>query len=76
MADQPILYSDMTEAQMLEWGKAEGTARKADLEANRTAEGLKTAQDNAEARRKQIGASRGQAADMVVLASRQARRSV
>lgn len=65
-------YRDMTEAQLLAWGQAESAARIADL-AVRSAEGLKAAQANAETRRKAIGATRGQAADLVVLANRAAR---
>lgn len=65
-------YRDMTEAQLLAWGQAESAARIADL-AVRSAEGLKAAQENAETRRKAIGATRGQAADLVVLANRAAR---
>ena len=65
-------YRDMTEAQLLAWGQAEAAARIADL-AVRSAEGLKAAQENAETRRKAIGATRGQAADLVVLANRAAR---
>ena len=67
-------YRDMTEAQLLAWGQAEAAARIADL-AVRSAEGLKAAQENAETRRKAIGATRGQAADLVVLATRAARRA-
>ena len=67
-------YRDMTDAEMLAWGAAESTARKADLEA-RSAEGLRVAQANAATRRKAIGATIGQAADMVIRANRQARRA-
>ncbi len=63
-ATPPLLYRDMTSEQMLAWGKAEAEARQADLSV-RTVEGLKAAQENAEARRKLIGASRSAAASMV-----------
>jgi hypothetical protein len=68
----PVQYRDMTEAQSLEWGRSESRARQADLQV-RSAEGLKQAQENAEARRKLIGATRGQAADLVIRANRDAR---
>jgi hypothetical protein len=67
-------YRDMTDADMLAWGAAESAARQADLSV-RSAEGLRTAQANAERRRKDIGATIGQAADMVIRANREARRS-
>lgn len=67
-------YRDMTDADMLAWGAAESEARKADL-AVRGAEGLRAAQANAETRRKAIGATRGQASDMVIRANREARRA-
>lgn len=67
-------YADMTEVQRLAWGQSEAAARIADL-APRGAEALKTAQANAETRRKAIGATRGQAANMVVEANRLARRA-
>ena len=60
----------MTDAQMLAWGIAESAARIADLDGVRSAEALKAAQQAAETRRKVIGATRGQAADMVILANR------
>ena len=66
-------YRDMTEAQMLDWGRIEGDARIADLEGVQSAEALKAAQDAAAARRKLIGASRGQATDMVIRANSAAR---
>lgn len=69
----PVNYRDMTDAQALAWGRAESIARKADLQI-RSAEGLKQAQANAEARRKLIGATRGEAADIVIRANREARR--
>lgn len=65
---------DMTPEQQLEWGRGEHAARKTDLEV-RTPEGLRTAQVNAEHRRKLIGATKGQAADLVLAASREARRN-
>ena len=67
-------YRDMSDAEMLAWGAAESAARQADLEV-RSAEGLRTAQANAERRRKAIGAAIGQAADMVIRANREARRA-
>jgi len=69
-----ITYRDMTDAQMLEWGRLESLLRQADLQV-RSAEGLKQAQANAETRRKLIGATRSQASDMVIRANREARRS-
>lgn len=69
-------YRDMTDAQMLEWGAAESAARIADLDGVSSPEALRTAQEKAETRRKAIGASRGQAADMVIRAIRQARNKV
>lgn len=68
-------YRDMTEAEMLAWGAAESRARIADLDGVRSADALKAAQAAAEARRKLIGATRGQAADMVIRANREARRN-
>lgn len=68
-----ITYRDMTDAQMLEWGRLESLLRQADLQV-RSAEGLKQAQANAETRRKLIGATRSQASDMVIRANREARR--
>lgn len=70
----PKRYSEMTEPEQLAWGAAESARRIADL-ADRTAEGLRAAQRNATARRRAIGASLGQAADMVILANRAARLS-
>lgn len=67
-------YRDMTAAEMLAWGAAESAARQADLKV-RSAEGLRAAQANAELRRKAIGATVGQASDMVIRANREARRS-
>jgi hypothetical protein len=67
-------YRDMTDAQMLAWGRAESLARQEDLQV-RSAEGLKQAQANAETRRKLIGATRSQASDMVIRANREARRA-
>ena len=68
-------YREMTAEQMLAWGAAESKQRIADLDGVRSAEALKAAQDAAETRRKLIGATRGQAANMVILANREARRS-
>ena len=65
-------YRDMTEAQMLAWGAAESAARQADLLV-RSQAGLIAAQANAHARRRLIGATIGQAADMVIRANRAAR---
>lgn len=67
-------YRDMTPEQMLAWGHAERAARMADME-ERTPEGLRAAQANAKTRRLAIGASAGQAAQMVVEANRDARRT-
>lgn len=69
----PVHYRDMTDAQMLAWGAAEQQARISDLAGLRSAESLKAAQNAAESRRKTICATRGQAADMVIRASRAAR---
>jgi hypothetical protein len=63
-------YRDMTDEQRLAWGHLESEARIKDLADTRTEAALKAAQDNAAARRKLIGASRGQASDMVIRASR------
>lgn len=68
-------YRDMTSEQMLAWGASESKQRIADLAGVKSAEVLKSAQSAAEARRKLIGATRGQAADMVILANREARRA-
>lgn len=65
-------YRDMTEAQQLAWGSQEAAARIADLSV-KSAEGLRVAQANAETRRKAIGATKGQASDMVIRAQRAAR---
>lgn len=67
-------YREMTEAQMLEWGTSERATRMAELDCCRSAEALKAAQEGCERRRKIIGATRGQAADMVILAGREIRR--
>lgn len=67
-------YRDMSDEEMLAWGAAESAARKADLAASRTPAGLLAAQENANQRRKLIGATMGQAADMVIRANREARR--
>jgi len=67
-------YRDMTDADMAAWGASESAARQSDL-AVRSAEGLRVAQANAKTRRKAIGATVGQAADMVIRANRAARRS-
>lgn len=67
-------YRDMNDADMSAWGAAESAARQEDLKV-RSAEGLRAAQANAETRRKAIGATRGQAADMVIRANREARRA-
>lgn len=69
-----IQYRDMTAEQMLDWGVNESAARKADLAADRSQEGLSAAQLKAESRRKLIGASRSAAASMVIDAQRQKRR--
>jgi len=68
------LYSDMTSEQRMAWGVAEAAARIADLSI-KSAEGLKAAQANAEARRKVIGASRSAATEMVMDATREKRRA-
>lgn len=67
-------YRDMTDEQLLEWGAAESAARQADLQL-RGAEGLRQSQENAEQRRRAIGATKNQAADLVIRASRAARRN-
>jgi len=67
-------YREMSDQEMLAWGAEESKARGVDL-AVCSAEGLAQAQSNAKARRKAIGATRGQAADMVIRANREARRA-
>lgn len=67
-------YRDMTDAQMLEWGTSEAAARIRDLEL-RGPDGLRRAQENAEQRRKAIGATKTQAANLVIAANRAPRRS-
>lgn len=62
-------YGDMTAEQMLAWGRAEQLQRIEDLK-DRTPAGLRTAQANAEQRRKAIGAGRSVAATLVMDASR------
>lgn len=54
----------MTCEEELAWAQAEHIARLADLE-DRTPDGLKRAQNNAEARRKAAGLTRSQAARLV-----------
>lgn len=66
-------YREMTEAQRLAWGAAEDKARIADLGGFRSADALKTMQAAAKTRRKAIGATTWQAAEMVIRANRQAR---
>jgi hypothetical protein len=66
-------YRDMTPEQMAAWGAAESEARQADLRGIASAEALKRAQENAEQRRKAIGASRSAASSMVIDANRAAR---
>lgn len=68
-ASEPMNYRDMTDEQCLAWGREESAARIADL-AVRSADGLRIAQANADVRRKAIGATSGQAADMVIRANR------
>lgn len=68
-----VKYRDMTDAQQLAWGEAESTARIADLANVKSAEDLKAAQDAAVARRRLIGASRNQAAGMVIRSNRETR---
>lgn len=63
----------MTAAEELAWAQAEHVARLADL-TDRTPEGLRRAQANAEARRKAVGLSRSQAASAVLEAGRVRRR--
>ena len=65
---------DMTDAEALAWGDAELAFRIADS-ADRSAEGFAAAQRNATERRKAIGATASQAADLVIRAGR-ARRVV
>lgn len=62
-------FREMSLDEQLEWGRVEGEARVVDL-AERSEAGLKAAQQNAERRRKLIGASRGQAAEAVSRALR------
>lgn len=62
-------YGDMTAEQMLAWGRAEQLQRLEDLK-DRTPAGLRTAQANAEQRRKAIGAGRSVAATLCMDASR------
>lgn len=57
-------HQNMSHAEMMAWGAAEGEARIADLR-ERSAEGLKRAQENAEQRRKAVGLTRSQAASIV-----------
>lgn len=59
----------MTYEEELSWAQAEHVARLADLE-DRTPEGLKRAQQNAEARRKSVGLSLSKAASLVREAGR------
>lgn len=61
-------YRDMNQQQMLDWGIAERKVRLTDLE-DRSAHGLRIAQEKAEARRKAICASRSAASSMVREAS-------
>jgi hypothetical protein len=68
-------YREMTLEQRADWGEAERKARIADLSKPRSSHALAAAQANSEARRKAIGATSGQAADMVISASRAIRRS-
>jgi hypothetical protein len=63
-------YRDMTAEQMLAWGAQESAARQADLAEVKSKEALTAAQANCEARRKLIGATRGQATSMVLQANR------
>ena len=65
-------YREMTDAERVEWGEAERQARMRDLQ-DKSAAGLAKAQDNADTRRKEIGATMGQASTMVINASRLAR---
>ena len=62
-------YREMTDEQRLEWGFAESDARKHDLK-DRSDFGLQMARILAEKRRKAIGATQGQATDMVLTANR------
>lgn len=64
----------MTREEELAWGRTEAAARIADLSV-RTAEGLRTAQDNAERRRKAAGLSRSRATALVIEANRESRRA-
>lgn len=75
MSGPAVPYRDMTEEQCLAWGAAESRARIADLSGVKSAAALKAAQDAAKTRRRLIGASTGQAADMVIRANREARRT-
>ena len=63
------MLCDMTPEQMMAWGAEESAARIEDLK-DRTESGIRQAQLNADARRKQIGASRSQAAALVIDANR------
>lgn len=62
-------YADMTEAEMLAWGRCEADARVADL-AGCGLDALKAAQENARQRRLAVGATRSQATYMVIAANR------
>ncbi len=68
-------YRDMTDEQRLAWGASERESRIADLTGVQSANVLKSAQDAAKARRRIIGATIGQASDMVIRATREIRRS-
>lgn len=57
--------SQWSEEEQLSWGRKEDALRRADLEKVTDAESLKRAQDAAKRRRNAVGASLGQAFDMV-----------
>nr|WP_041296562.1 hypothetical protein [Janthinobacterium sp. Marseille] len=63
----------MSEDELMIWARKEHAQRLIDLQ-NRTAAGLKNAQDAAESRRKIVGLTKGQAANAVAEVSRERRR--
>jgi hypothetical protein len=69
--------TNMTEDELLEWGRGEDAARKADLAdiyaGGAGAATLQRAKDRAKARRNAVGLSRGDAVRAVKLAQRGAR---
>ena len=65
-------FSEMTDSERDAWGDSEANFRMVDL-SDRTAEGLRMAQANAERRRNAVGASRVGAAEAVSTALRNRR---